>query len=549
MIDALPFGWPTVVHLLDDAVRRSPDATAIVCGDEALVYREYAACVAGLAHELNEAGIGAGSRVVLVMENSIDIAIATFGVQAAGAQVVPLNPAYTASELAPMLVDAAPAGVIHDSAVAATLQPLLTAFRRQLPVASDGPISGESEPAQIKKAGASRSDPTRPAQPVLGIEIGPQARRLTSWRDRPDLADRLPLPDPDSLSTLQYTGGTTGRAKGVDLTHRAVAINVSQREALLPTEPDAERVLAITPLFHVYAVSMGLYLAAACRGTLVVLPRSRPEAVLDAIARHRITLMAASPTIFVGLMASDRFATADLASLRLCYSGASALAEATLQRWERATGCPIVEGYGQSEAGPVLSYNPREGVRKVGTVGVAVPGTQIEIVDARTGCDLLPVGQIGEIRARGPQVMRGYRNRPDETAAALRDGWLYTGDLGELDADGYLTIRGRSKEMAIVGGFNVYPREVEEALCTHPAVREAAVVGVPDAYRGEALVATVAISPADAVSGADLIEYLASRLVRYKVPREIRFVEALPKTTVGKVDKARLRAELAADSS
>jgi len=503
---ALPTVWPTVVHMLDAAARARPHALALVCDDDALSYREYAACVSGFAAELRETGIGPGDRVTLLMGNSVDIAIATFAVQAAGAQVVPLNPDYTASELAPMLADAAPAAVVFDSVVATRVRPLLDALA------------------------------------ALPIEIGPAARRLIAWRDRPELGDRLPLPDPAGLSTLQYTGGTTGRAKGVELAHGAVAVNVAQREALLPTAPDDERVLAITPLFHVYAVSMGLYLAANCRATLVVVARFRPEAVLDAIERHRITLLGASPTILVGLMGCAAFGSTDLSSLRLCFSGASALPEATLRRWETATGCPIAEGYGQSEAGPVLAFNPRHGVRKVGTVGVAVPQTEIEIVDLESGTGPLPVGAAGEIRARGPQVMRGYRNLPSETAEALRDGWLYTGDIGELDEEGYLTIRGRKKEMVIVGGYNVYPREVEEALCTHPAVREAAVVGVPDAYRGEALVAAVVLADGAAATSDDLIDHLTARLVRYKLPREVHLVAAVPKTGIGKVDKARLRA-------
>jgi long-chain acyl-CoA synthetase len=302
-------------------------------------------------------------------------------------------------------------------------------------------------------------------------------------------------------------------------------------------------VLVVTPLFHVYAVAMGLYLAAQARGTLVVAARFQAEAVLETIARERITLLAASPTVLVGLLASEAFARADLSSLRLVTSGAAALPEATLARWEAATGCPIVEGYGQSEAGPVLAYNPRHGVRKVGTVGLPLPRTEIEIVDLATGRVAQPVGVEGEIRARGPQLMRGYRARPEETAEALRDGWLHTGDIGAFDADGYLRICGRKKEMAIVAGFNVYPREVEEALCTHPQVREAAVVGVPDAYRGEALVASVVAAPGAAIEAETLLAWLAERLVRYKVPQAIRVVEALPKTGVGKVDKAALRSE------
>lgn len=506
----MPQVWPTVVHILDEAARKAPDGIALICGNESLTYRQYAACVAGLARELKVAGAGEGTRVALVMSNSLDIAIATFGVQAAGAQVVPLNPAYTASELEPILENADATAIIYDSTCARTLAGILKSFSFE-----------------------------------YRIEVGPAARRLTSWRDQSELSDLLPLPQPGMLSTLQYTGGTTGRSKGVSLTHQAVSINVSQRDALLPTEKESERILAITPLFHVYAVSMGLYLAAYCRSTLVIMPRYRPDDTLDAIAKHRITLLSGSPTIFVGLMGYEGFANADLSSLRLCFSGSSALSEETLRRWETATGCVVCEGYGQTEAGPVLTYNPRKGLRKIGSVGVPVPYTEVQIVDVETGGQVLPVGAVGEIRARGLQIMTEYRAMPGETAVALRDGWLYTGDIGRLDSDGYLFICDRKKEMAIVGGFNVYPREVEEALFTHSSILEAAVVGVPDNYRGEVLIACVVSNDKD-LSEDSLKRYLADQLVKYKWPSEILFVSELPYTSVGKIDKKRLRTELVA---
>lgn len=502
-VSTLPVRHDTVVHALADAARRRPGSVAVVCGEESLDYRGYAACVTGLAHELRPFGV-VGDRVALLMGNSIDLAVATFAVQAAGFQVVPLNPAYTPFELGPILDNAAPVLLIHDEDCPAALV------------------------AVAHEHGVSRC-----------MAVGP-GRRLTRWRNVPTPVDALPLPQADWLSTLQYTGGTTGRSKGVDLTHRSVSVNVSQREALLPTEPDAERVLAVTPLFHVYAVSMGLYLAVYCRGELVIMPRYRPDRVLDAIERHRITLFSGSPTIFIGLMGHERFPQTDLSSLRLCFSGSAALPVETLRRWEAATGCVVCEGYGQSEAGPVLTYNPRHGVRKIGSVGVALPLTVIEIVDVDTGTVVLTTGEPGEIRACGPQIMRGYRGLPEETATALREGWLYTGDIGVLDEDGYLSIRDRKKDMAIVGGFNVYPREVEEALHAHPSVAEAAVVGIPDAYRGEVLVGFV-VSGSGGAGASELLEHLAQRLVKYKIPRELRLVEALPKTVVGKTDKARLR--------
>jgi long-chain acyl-CoA synthetase len=287
---------------------------------------------------------------------------------------------------------------------------------------------------------------------------------------------------------------------------------------------------------------MCLHLAAYCRGALVVLPRYRPELVLDALARERITVFPGGPTLFTGLLGYPDFAARRFPQLRVSYSGSAPLAEETLRRWEHATSCPILEGYGQTEAGPVLSFNPQDGVRKPGSVGVAVPLTEIQIVDTVSGTTILPAGEQGEIRARGPQIMVGYRNLPDETAATLRDGWLYTGDIGEFDGDGYLFIRDRKKDMAIVGGFNVYPREIDEVLYAHADILEAAAVGVPDAYRGEVIKAFVVPRPGRAPAPEELLDYCRANLARYKVPASIEIVAALPKTPVGKIDKKALRA-------
>ena len=497
--------YPTVVHMLAAATSAAPDREALRYGDETLTYRDYAACVAGFAAEL-AAAIGpdiARSRIAVLMANSIDTAIAIYAVAATGAQLVPLNPAYTAHELEPILADAEPALIVCDSGL-------------------DGMVRELAARTGIGQC----------------IAIGPD-KRLTAWRG--DSRDIESFPDPARLGLLQYTGGTTGRAKGVNLTHGAVATNVAQRETLLPSE-DGERILAVTPLYHSYAMAMGLHLACYCRGTLILLPRYHPKDVLDLIARERVTLFAGSPTLFVGLMSHADFANTDFSSLKLCFSGASALPVETLQRWEQATGCAICEGYGQTEAGPVLTYNPRHGRRKTGSVGLPLPRTEVQIVDADTGRKVLPVGEAGEVRARGPQIMSGYRNRPDETATALRDGWLYTGDIGAFDEDGYLFIRDRKKDMVIVGGFNVYPREIEEVLCQHPDVVEAAVVGVTDTYRGETLHAYVTLRASATATSEGLYSYLKERLTKYKIPARIDTRGAIPKTSVGKIDKVALRA-------
>jgi long-chain acyl-CoA synthetase len=501
MTPGMPHVFPTVLQMLAAAADAAPERVALRCGDERLTYREYTSCVAGFAQNLR--GEVRGERVALIMTNSIDTAIATFATLAAGAQAVPLNPAYTSHELRSILADAAPTAIVYDGVLKDMICPLAT------------------------ELGIGR---------IMEVDAH---SRLTRWTGQ--YLSLPAFPEPHSLAILQYTGGTTGRSKGVNLTHQALSTNVSQREALLPCGDD-EKILIVTPMYHSYAIAMGLLLAPYCHGTLSILPRYRPDDALRTIETHGITLFAGSPTLFVGLMAHEAFATTNFSSLKLCFSGASALPMETMRRWEAATRCGICEGYGQSEAGPVLTFNPRDGVRKQGSVGVPLPMTDVQIVDTETGVRALAPNEPGEIRARGPQIMSGYRSRPEETAAALKSGWLHTGDIGAIDQDGYLFILDRKKDMAIVGGFNVYPREIEEVLCSHAAVAEAAVIGVPDDYRGEALVGYVVLRQPDATEAGALASYLAERLTRYKIPRDIRICAALPKTTVGKIDKVALKA-------
>lgn len=498
----LPGAHASVVAMLGAAAAEAPQAEALVFGERRLTYAGYLACVAGFAHELDSLG-ARSQRVATLIGNSTDACIAMFGALASGAQLVPLNPLLTTHELAPILIDAAPRVLVVDAAL-----------REQVDAAA------------------------RDAGIVHIIEVGQGGRPLDRGRDGD--APLPALPQPDAPALLQYTGGTTGRAKGVELTHRAIAINVEQREALLPTRR-GDRIVCMMPLSHAYGMAMGLFLAARCAGTLVILARYQPDEVLAVVTRERVGVFPGSPTVFVGLMSHPAFAATDWRSVHTCYSGASALAAATLARWQSAVGAPVFEGYGLTEAGPVLSFNPARGPAKAGSVGVAVPTTEIQIVDVETGRRVLATGELGEIRARGPQLMLGYRGRPDETAQALRDGWLYTGDIGELDADGYLFIRDRKKDMLIVGGYNVYPREVEEVLFAHADVVDAAVVGEPDAYRGEQVVAHVVLRPGATCHADALLAHCRERLARYKVPERVHFADALPKTPANKTDKRALR--------
>ena len=501
----MPDAFPSVVHMLAHAAGAHPHKEALVCGGDRLTYAQYATAVARFASEL--AGLGAsGGRVALILPNSTDFAIAAFASLAAGAQTAPLNPLYTAHELGEILQDCRPDVVL----VASEAMNKIAALGDRLDL---GTV----------------------------IEIGPQARSLRDGAAGP--AATVPLPAPDALGILQYTGGTTGKPKGVDITHRATATNVSQRQAVVPIGTD-DRLLVMTPLYHVYASSMGLFAAAYAAATLVILPRYTPEIALTTIGRERISFFAGSPTIYHGLLAHPLMERTDFSELSLCFSGASALPAKTLEDWERRTGSVICEGFGQTETGPVIAANPRDGVRKAGSVGVILPNTEVEIVDPVDGVTPCAPLQNGEIRVRGPQLMTGYRNRPEETAQTIRDGWLYTGDIGFIDADGYLTISDRKKDMVIVSGFNVFPREIEEVLYTCPGVREVAAFGVPHVRKGEAIHVHVV---APGLSAGAIEAFLAERLTRYKIPSSVEIVSELPKTAIGKVDKAALRRAAQAD--
>ena len=491
----------TVPAILERAVRERPDDIALAAEGVELTYAQYGAAVASLACRLLRHG-KRGDTVAIVLPNMAATAIAIFAAQSAGMVAATLNPDYTAAELAPMIEDSAPVCAVVARDVQSRIAHLL----------------GETATVLVDDDVAFLDE--------LGGEQG---------------AGPLPALLPEDLAVLQFTGGSTGRPKGVELTHRAVATNVAQREAVLPTHFGDERVLCFMPMFHSFAAAMCVNLAAYCAGKLVILPRYRPDWVVEALTRHEITRFPAGPTVFNGLIRYDGLTRDRVASLRCAYSGSAPLGIETLAQWDALTGVPVFEGYGQSEAGPILTYfGPGMSVRP-GCVGPPLPGTELRIVAPDEPALDLPTGEAGEIIARGPQVMRGYRALDEQTAETLRGGWLHTGDIGMLDEEGRLTIADRKKDMVLISGFNVFPREVDEALLTHPAIASAACVGVPDDYRGERLVAFVTPSVGAEASAEDLAEWLAQRLVRYKRPAEYRVLQALPLTAAGKIDKQALK--------
>jgi long-chain acyl-CoA synthetase len=330
------------------------------------------------------------------------------------------------------------------------------------------------------------------------------------------------------------------------LTHRNLVANAQQTAAWFPTvrEGEAVSILCPLPLFHVYGMTVDMNYAMLVGGTLILIPRFDPEMVLKA-TKHRPRLFPAAPIMYQTLAHYPDIGKYDLRSIEACISGAAPLAPEVQRDFEAVTGGRVVEGYGLTEASPVTHCNPVHGERRSGTIGLPFPSTEARILDPQSG-EPLPPGEVGELVIRGPQVMSGYWERPDETAATLRDGWLHTGDIARMSEDGFFTIVDRAKDLIIVGGINVYPREVEEVLVSHPAVEDAGVVGVPEERRGEVPVAFVVLSPGKTATADELLAYCRANLSRYKVPARLEFRDELPKTMIGKVLRTELRSQVQA---
>ncbi|MDR7532173.1 MAG: long-chain fatty acid--CoA ligase [Armatimonadota bacterium] len=523
--------------LQHDAAARFPDRPAVTFFGRTLRYRALRGLVDRFAGGLVRLGLRPGDRVSLHLPNCPQFVIACYGVLKAGGVVVPCNPLYTPREVAEQLADCGATWAIT------------------LDLFADRVLAARPADA-LARVVVTRIHDFFP--PVLRALYPVRARRHGQWPALPtdprvvrftDLLRGAPVQHPaaqapDDLAVLLYTGGTTGAPKGAMLTHANLVANAYQVVAWSPAAPDeVTTILGVLPLFHAYGLTVVMNASLLRAGRMVLLPRFEVEAVLRAIARHRPHHLPGVPTLYNALLAHPRIGRYDLRSVRACISGAAPLPAEVQARFERATGGALVEGYGLTEASPVTHVTPLVGLRKPGSIGVPLPDVDARIVDAETGQRTLAPGEIGELVVRGPQVMRGYWNRPQDTAAALRGGWLYTGDLARMDDDGFFYIVDRKKEMLISGGFNVYPREVEEVLHAHPAVLEAALVGLPDPHRGEVGKAFVVLRPGMQVTAEELLDHCRRHLAAFKVPVAVEFRERLPKSLIGKVLRRALAEE------
>lgn len=523
-------------RLLTDAAAKSPEAVATMFFNRTMSYGELDALSDRVAVMLQDLGVQKGDRVALFLPNCPQFVFCHFGILKAGAITVPFNPTYKEREIRAQLRDCGAKVMI---ALDIVYEPVHR-VRDETPLERVLLTSiVEYMPGLLRRLASLRRD-VRP-------RLFPNTDRL------PDLLGKaegeptsVPVDPKEDVAVLLYTGGTTGVPKGVMLTHYNQVANAIQA-ASIGYYDGPSRVLAVLPYFHTYGMTTCLHAPLSQGGSIVLLPQFHIKDTLKAIQRHRPTHFPGVPTMYVALLSAPNLAKYDLKSVRYCVSGAAPLPQDVARRWKEVTGAMIVEGYGLTETSPVTHANPMDDWAKVrfGSIGIPLPDTAAKIVDLETGEKELPPGERGELVIAGPQVMKGYWNRAEETAAVLRDGWFHTGDIAEMDESGYFHIVDRKTDMIIVGGFNVYPGEVEEALFDHEAVKLAAVVGVPDEFRGEVPKAYVVLEEgyAGKVTEADLLAYCEENLSKAKVPQSIEFRDELPITLVGKVLRRELREE------
>ena len=481
--------------VLSDARADHPDRAAIRQDDLKLTYAGLADAAGQIATLLREEGVAPGDRVAVMLPNVAAFPVVAYGVLAAGAVLVPMNPLLKGREVEHYLGDSGAALIFAwEPSAGEAAKGAATTGARVIPVA-------DADAATVRSG----------VEPTL------------DWADKDDGDDAVIL----------YTSGTTGTPKGAQLTHGGLRRNAEiTARTLIGTGP-GDVVMGCLPLFHVFGLTCGLNAALGSGACLTLLPRFDAGKALAMISRDHVTVFEGVPTMYSAMLHHPDQANADMSSLRVCVSGGAALPVEVLRAFEAAFGCMILEGYGLSETSPVASFNHPDQERKPGSIGTPVEGVRMRCVDA-SGSDV-PDGEVGEIAIRGHNVMRGYWGRPEATAEAIPDGWFRTGDLAKVDSDGYFFIVDRKKELIIRGGYNVYPREIEEALYEHPAVAEVAVVGIPDESLGEEVGAAVALKAGHTATPDELRAFAKERVAAYKYPRVVWLVDELPKGPTGKI--------------
>ena len=492
----------SVMNLASSVVRGAGDGAdrvALRLGDDTISYGRLDEDSSRVAGVLHDRGVKPGDRVGVMLPNTPEFALVYYGALRAGAVVVPMNPLLKAREVAYYLGDSGAGLMFAARAFAAEAQ-----------------------------AGAGRAEV---GTDVVVVDPTGFPGLLAAATPAGEVVDRAG----DDTAVILYTSGTTGRPKGAELTHDGLRRNADvTRTGLLTLAPD-DVIFGGLPLFHAFGQTCTLNTAVAAGACLTLLPRFDAGQALRILAGHHVTVFAGVPTMYSALLHHPHRADYDVSRLRVSFSGGAALPVEVLRAFEAAFGCIVLEGYGLSETSPVASFNHPGRERKAGSIGTPIAGVEMRVVDEAG--EEVPAGTTGEIAIRGHNVMKGYWRRPDATAAAIRDGWFHTGDLGRVDEDGYFSIVDRKKDLIIRGGYNVYPREIEEVMHEHPAVAEVAVIGLPHPELGEEVGAAVALRPGATATAGELRDHVKSQVAAYKYPRRVWIVDALPKNATGKILK------------
>jgi long-chain acyl-CoA synthetase len=480
--------------LLEEAAAGHPDHPAICLDDQVLTYAQLREAAGRMSTLLASLGVEPGDRVGLMLPNIPSFPIAFYGALAAGAVVVPMNPLLKEREIAYYLGDSGAKALVTFDMFAGE--------------AAKGAADAGAE--MISSATVDLADQ------LSGLTVAPEP----SGRDGTDDA------------VILYTSGTTGRPKGAQLTHAGLVANAEVSAQLFGVGQD-DVIMGCLPLFHVFGLTCGLNVSVTSAATLTLLPRFDPAKALDIMQRDQVTLFEGVPTMYAAMLHLPDADPAKAATLRLCASGGAAMPVEIMRGFEKKFGCIILEGYGLSETSPVASFNHPDRERKPGSIGTPIEGVEMRLIDDEF--HTVPDDEIGEIAIRGHNVMKGYWNKPEATAEAIRDGWFRTGDMARVDSDGYYYIVDRKKDLIIRGGYNVYPREIEEVLHEHPAVAEVAVIGIAHPSLGEEVGAAVALKPGATATPEELRAFTRDRVAAYKYPRQVWLVDALPKGPTGKI--------------
>lgn len=509
----------SVPAILQKTIANYGDHVALYFYGKEISYKELGNHSAAFASSLQQKNFKKGDRVALMLPNCPQFVIGYYGTLQAGGIVTQVNPMLVGKELEHILNDSGAETIV-------IYEPLLPMINK---------IIDNTSVKHVIKVNLEGRD-TEDSMAVGFTNFLKQAKKSP---------EPVTINPSEDVAVLQYTGGTTGRSKGAMLTHRNVRANVMQTYEYFKDgiELGKDRYLTVIPLFHVFGMTSCMNLSIYTGSMSILLPKFDLEEVLQTIKELKPTSFPGVPTMYVALTNHPKAQEYGIDSIRLCNSGSAPMPGELLRSFESKTGAQILEGYGLSESSPVTHCNPMFATRKPGSIGIGIPSTDCKIVDLEEGKRELPTGEIGEIIIKGPQVMKGYWNMPEETAHALRDGWLYTGDIAHMDEDGYVFIIDRKKDLIIASGYNIYPRDVEEIIYEHPAVQEAVVVGIPDPYRGETVKAVVVLKDGKACSEEELIAYCRENMAPYKVPKVVEFRKELPKTNVGKILRRKIREE------